>query len=72
VFCVDVAHAKELKKTFIAKGIQAEYVVGDTLKEDRTRILEDYSAGKTKNVLRTYDQTNKILSIIPTMCRSWY
>lgn len=51
VFCVDVAHARELKEAFSAKGISAEYVVWDTPTEDRKKILSMYSTWAIKVVL---------------------
>lgn len=39
VFCVSVAHAKELSESFSAAGVAAAYVHADTPKEERGRIL---------------------------------
>ena len=46
IFCVSVAHARQVKALLIAEGIEAECVTGDTPKDDRARILADYKAGK--------------------------
>ncbi len=46
IFCVSVAHARQVKALLIAEGIEAECVTGETPKDDRARILADYKAGK--------------------------
>lgn len=44
-FCVNVEHSKELAEAFRKEGVKAESVTGDTLKEDRDRIMEGYKNG---------------------------
>lgn len=48
VFAVDVKHTMALCKLFQQSGIAANYVIGTTLKEDRRRILKDFSSKKIK------------------------
>ncbi len=50
VFCVDVAHAKSLAKTFRKAGIPSASVTGETPGDVRKKTLADFSAGKTQVV----------------------
>jgi len=45
VFCVDREHAAAVRDLFQASGIPTEMVLGNTPKEERERILNDFSAG---------------------------
>lgn len=45
-FCVNVEHSKTLAEEFRKAGISAESVTGDTPKEERDKIMEDYKNGK--------------------------
>jgi ATP-dependent helicase IRC3 len=44
-FTVDVAHAHDLAAEFQRAGVQAVALSGETPREERRRILEDYTAG---------------------------
>jgi ATP-dependent helicase IRC3 len=44
VFCVDLAHVSGLTNTFRAHGVDARFVTGDTLKTERTSILDSFRA----------------------------
>ena len=46
IFCVSVAHARQVKELLLTEGIKAECVTGETPKDDRARILANYKAGK--------------------------
>ena len=46
VFCVDVEHSKSVAKCFCTCGIEAAAVYGSMPKPERSRILDDYRAGK--------------------------
>ena len=48
IFCVSVDHAQQVKDLLLTEGIEAECVTGETPKDNRTRILADYKAGKIK------------------------
>lgn len=45
-FCVNVEHSKTLAEAFREKKISAESVTGDTPKEERDKIMDDYKNGK--------------------------
>lgn len=44
-FCVNVEHSKTLAEEFRKAGVTAESVTGDTPKEERDKIMEDYKNG---------------------------
>eukprot|EP00041_Stephanoeca_diplocostata_P015140 m.287001 g.287001 ORF g.287001 m.287001 type:complete len:689 (-) comp19942_c0_seq1:328-2394(-) len=46
VFCVDVAHVKAVQAAFVASGVQAFFVDGETPAEERAQILDSFRAGK--------------------------
>lgn len=46
VFAVDVDHARMLTEAFQVVGIKAEYVTGETPKDERRRLLEDFRRGR--------------------------
>lgn len=48
VFCVDVAHAKSLAKTFRKARIAAACVTGETPHDKRRKTLADFGAGRTR------------------------
>lgn len=50
VFCVDVAHAKNLAASFKKANIYCESVTGDMIADERRRVLSDFSAGKIQVV----------------------
>jgi len=45
VFCVNVAHVKELTQTFRKYGIDARYLFAETPPAARKALLEDFKAG---------------------------
>lgn len=46
VFCVDIEHCKTLCGVLQANGVNAQYVTGDTVKDERYAILQDFKEGK--------------------------
>jgi superfamily II DNA or RNA helicase len=46
VFCVDVAHARDVHQTFAAAGIRTAAVWGDLAKDERRAALARFSSGK--------------------------
>lgn len=48
IFCAGVEHAIHVRDALRLCGVTAETVTGDTPKEERRRILEDYKAGRVK------------------------
>jgi len=46
VFCVDVQHAKDVREVFADAGIHAAAVWGEMPREDRRRILSQFSSGE--------------------------
>ena len=46
VFCVDVAHAKDVHRAFAEAGIRAAPILGELSRDERRRTLADFSAGK--------------------------
>jgi ATP-dependent helicase IRC3 len=46
VFCVDVAHAREVSDTFAAAGLRASAVWGEMPREERRAILAKFSSGE--------------------------
>lgn len=46
VFCVDVAHAKDMQRAFSAKGIRAGAVWGELPREERQAVLKRFSVGE--------------------------
>ncbi len=79
-FAVTVAHAEHLAQTFLALGVPASFVSGETPPEERKRLLHDYERGTLQvlcNVgvlLEGYDcpQTSCILMARPTRSRALY
>jgi len=79
-FAVTVAHAEHLAATFNAFGIRAAAVSGDTLPEQRRRILHAYERGDITIVcncgvlLEGYDapQTSCIIMARPTKSRALF
>lgn len=61
-FCVSVAHARFMAETFVAAGIPALAVSGDTPTIDRQRALEDLKARRV-NVLFAADLFNEGLDL---------
>lgn len=47
-FCVDVKHSHSLAKSFVDAGISAAAITGNTEKEHRVRLLNEFSEGKIK------------------------
>lgn len=45
MFCVNVAHVKELTQTFRKYGIDARYLFAETPPAARKALLEDFKAG---------------------------
>jgi superfamily II DNA or RNA helicase len=48
VFGVNIKHAENISKAFNSVGISSKLVSGDTQREDRKQILEEYQAGQIK------------------------
>lgn len=48
VFCVSVAHAEAMRDEFMAHGVNAACITGQTSKEERARIFEEFKAGKIR------------------------
>lgn len=48
VFTATVKHAEQAKAWLNVHGISAEYVTGETSKEDRERIISDFRSGKIR------------------------
>ncbi|EMG45566.1 hypothetical protein G210_4250 [Candida maltosa Xu316] len=46
IFCVNIEHCRELCGLFQSKGINAQYVTGETNKTERSYIIEDFKNGK--------------------------
>jgi DNA repair protein RadD len=80
IFCTGVAHARHIKDAMIERGIAAECVTGDTPKGERSRMLDDFKAGRIQamtnaNVLTTgfdYPDIDLIAMLRPTMSPSLY
>lgn len=47
-FAVDVQHAIDLAETFIAKGIAAATVTGETPRDERKQMLADFAVGRIR------------------------
>lgn len=47
-FCVDVQHAYDLRDEFIAHGVNAATVVGETHPDERARIFQDFRNGSIR------------------------
>ncbi len=48
VFCADVQHSKDLADIFSRNGIESASVFGEMPKEERRRVLHDFSKGKIR------------------------
>jgi superfamily II DNA or RNA helicase len=46
IFCVNIRHSKETAAQFILAGISTAHVDGETPKEERKKIIQDYRDGK--------------------------
>ncbi|KAK6201439.1 P-loop containing nucleoside triphosphate hydrolase protein [Scheffersomyces amazonensis] len=46
IFCVDINHCKTLCDVLQRQGINAQYVTGDTIKTERSYIIQDFKDGK--------------------------
>lgn len=67
VFCAGVGHAVSLRDAFLARGIATEIVTGDTPKEERAYILDEFKAGRVRaitnvNVLCLDEETEILTS----------
>lgn len=51
VFCSTIQHAKDLCEEFVMVGVKAEYVTGDTPREEREQILHDLAHGDVQVVV---------------------
>lgn len=47
-FCCSIAHSKHITESFKASGIAAAHLDGDTVMEDRIKIIKDFADGKIK------------------------
>jgi hypothetical protein len=45
-FCVDVAHARHVAEAFVAAGLRADHVSGETPKDERRGLLERFHQGE--------------------------
>lgn len=80
VFCTGVGHAVSLRDAFLARGIATEIVTGDTPKEERAYILDEFKAGRVRaitnvNVLTTgfdYPNIDLIVMARPTLSPGLY
>jgi DNA repair protein RadD len=48
VFCVSIQHSRDTTEAFVAAGIKAESLSGDTSEKERPRILERFVRGETR------------------------
>ena len=48
LFASSVAHTEDITEMFKSAGVKAEYILGSTKKEDRSRILAEFKTGKIK------------------------
>ena len=46
VFCAGIAHAEAMRDEFIAQGVNAAMITGKTPNSERTKIFDDFRAGK--------------------------
>ena len=51
VFCVDIAHVRDLTATFTRHGVAAKYVTGEDLARDRDQKLESFKRGEYRVLL---------------------
>ena len=51
VFCSTVDHAKHLCEEFVLHGVKADFVTGETPKDDRAKMLHDLEHGDTQVVV---------------------
>ncbi len=73
-FCVSVRHAEFMAEKFNERGITSALLVGDTNAEERTRLLNDFRAGRirflfTRDVLNEgldVPEVNTVLFLRPT------
>ena len=80
VFATGVEHAYHLRDEFRRQGVAAETVTGDTPKDERAHILEDFKAGRIRaitnvNVLTTgfdYPDIDLIVMARPTLSPGLY
>lgn len=61
-FCVSIRHAEFMAQKFNERGIASAVLVGETATEERTRLLNDFRAGKYR-FLFTRDVLNEGLDI---------
>ncbi len=61
-FCVSVRHAEFMAEKFNERGIRSEMLVGETDQDSRTRILDDFRAGRLR-FLFTRDVLNEGLDV---------
>jgi superfamily II DNA or RNA helicase len=50
-FCVDIAHAERVLKEYLAAGIKAEMIIGQTAMEERIDVRERFRTGETGCVI---------------------
>lgn len=80
IFCVSVKHAHHVRNALRMQGVSSECITGETPKDERKKILEDYKAGRVKaltncNVLTTgFDapETDLIVLLRPTVSPGLY
>ncbi len=73
-FCVSVRHAEFMAEKFNERGITSAVLVGETLTDDRTALMNDFRAGKirflfTRDVLNEgldVPEVNTVLFLRPT------
>jgi superfamily II DNA or RNA helicase len=47
-YCVDLAHARSVRAAFLAADVVAEYIDGNTSRQDRAQVFDRFRAGETK------------------------
>ena len=80
VFCTGVEHARHIRDELQHQGVSAETVTGETPKDERARILEDFKAGRIRavtnvSVLTTgfdYPNIDLIVMARPTLSPGLY
>ncbi|MBQ9564805.1 MAG: DEAD/DEAH box helicase family protein, partial [Synergistaceae bacterium] len=80
VFCTGVEHARHIRDELRRQGVSAETVTGDTPKDERTRILDEFKAGHIRavtnvSVLTTgfdYPNIDLIVMARPTLSPGLY
>ncbi len=67
-FAVDVAHTEQLEKAFRDKGVKAHAIIGTTPVETRTKLFQDFDAGKIDMLISCMVLTEGFDSAIAQCC----